>query len=412
MIKEARSMFASIFGGSKQKDIFYENFRLLNDFDNVFTNLNGQSYDDATVRQCIDRIATHAAKLKPKHMRKTNGRLEARESVLNSLLQFRPNAYMNTYDFLYKIVSQLYSNNNAFVYISTDAQGNATGLHPLNFADITLKEHDNQLYCQFNFYNTGRITVLYQNLIHLRRHFNREDFFGESNEKPLKLPLKILHTVKQALENAAKNSTKLRGYIKFLANIPDEDIKSKTDDFAKRYLDSTTSSGIGAVDNKSEFHQLTSDIKTADNEQMKFCREDIYNYFGVSEKIIKGNYTEAEFIAFFESVIEPIAIQLHLEFTAKLFTERERGHGNEIIFEANRLQCASLRAKLSMCQALSPQGMISINEVREVFGWAGIEGGDIRQVSLNYVNADKQDKYQLGESEKPKKEGEETEQDI
>src|SRR5690606_18174778 len=59
----------------------------------------------------------------------------------------------------------------------------------------------------------------------------------------------------------------------------------------------------------------------------------------------------------------------------KLFTDRERGFGNEIIFEANRLQYASVSTKLALV-ALVDRGAMTPNEWREVFNLAPIDGGD------------------------------------
>ena len=206
-------------------------------------------------------------------------------------------------------------------------------------------------------------------------------------------------TCKQGLENAIKNSTKIRGVLKFLSNLSPNDIEKEHKKFTDNYLNITNSSGIAAIDTKMEFQQLTSDIQTADHEHLKFIQEEIYKYFGVSEKILKADYTEDEWNAFYESVIEPIATQLSLEFTSKLFTEREKGHGNEIIFTSNRLQYASDSTKYKMIKDLMPLGIFSVNEAREILDMEPVENGDKRQVSLNYVDANKQNQYQLGEKE-------------
>jgi hypothetical protein len=40
--------------------------------------------------------------------------------------------------------------------------------------------------------------------------------------------------------------------------------------------------------------------------------------------------------------------------------------------------------------------LISINEAREIFNLVPVDGGEKRLVSLNYVDADKQNEYQVG----------------
>jgi len=403
-----RSMFSTIFNKSENTpdQIPYSQYRMLNSYDNYFCPFDGNAYDDATVRTCIDTIARNAAKLKPSHVRTQSGKSTPADSALDSLLGTRPNEYMTSYDFIYKIVSQLYNYNNAFVYVKTDSKGNILGLYPLNYGDLQLVEAQKQMFCQFNFLQAGQITVPYTSLIHLRKHFNRADFFGESNERPLKSPLNILNSVKQGLENLVKNSTKLRGWVSVNGNVRPEEIDATSADFSNKFLSTANGTGVAVLDKKYEYHQLTSDIQTADHTQMGFARDDIYRYFGLSESIIKSTYTETEWTAFYQSVIEPLAIQLSQEFTAKLFTEREKGYGNEVKFTTNRLDYASTQSKVAIIQALLPQGIITINESREIFGFGAVDDGDKRQVSLNFVNADKQDKYQLGEDPGGEKEDE------
>lgn len=89
-----------------------------------------------------------------------------------------------------------------------------------------------------------------------------------------------------------------------------------------------------------------------------------------------GNYTEDQWNAFYESTIEPLAVQMSLEFTCKLFTDREIGHGNEIVFEANRLQYASVRTKLGLVQ-LVDRGIMTPNQLAEVFNLPPVPGGDV-----------------------------------
>ena len=411
------SMFQSIFGKGEisagQDAVNAQQMRMLNGYENVFTPWRGKAYDDAVVRSCVDAIARHAAKMKLKHIRRgADGRVMETKSNLDFLLSTRPNEYMSSYDFLYKLTSQYMAFNNAFVYIRLDnSTGKVIGLYPLDYDSVELVKKGGGRFLRFNFLGAGIIAVPYSEVIHLRRHFNRSEFYGESSERPLSPTLSIMETVKQGLVNAVKNSGKLRGILKYNAKIRPEDMKKQTQAFVDSFLSSEQSSGgVGAVDNSMDYTALQTDIKTTDYEQMKFIREDIYRYFGISENIVQSKYTEAEFTAFYESILEPLAVQLSLEFTSKIFTEREKAHGNEILFLTDRLQYASLQSKTAMAKQLLPAGIITLNEARELFGYAGVEGGDKRQVSLNFVDADKQNDYQgVGDNKKSKKGGDDDE---
>ena len=370
-------------------------WRALNDFMPVFTPFGGELYDSDVVRTCIDAIARNAAKLKPRHVRIMAGEILKGSAALDYLLQTRPNPYMSAYDMIYKVVSQLYSNNNAFIYIHVE-NGYVTGLYPLNFSSVELVEYQGELYGKFTFGTGFQMTVPYTSLIHLRRHFNRDDIFGESNQ-PFKPTLSLIQTINQGIVNAIKSSARLRGWLKYNMVLQPDDLKANRDKFVADYLSVSNDGGIGALDTKADFTPANVESKMADDKQMAIVRENAYRYFGVNEKIVQSNYTEDEWAAFYESVLEPIAIQLSLEMTDKMFTPRERGHGNAIVVEANRLQYASARTKISVVNTLTPLGLLTVNEGREVFNLAPVPDGDKRLVSLNYVDAAKANKYQLGE---------------
>jgi len=398
---ELRNMFSTVFGGKKSPDnVTY--YKMLNDYVPFFSTFDGELYDSDVVRTCVDAIARNAAKLKAKHVRRVGGEITKLSSNTEWFLQVRPNSYMNAYDFFYKVVSQLYSNNNAFIYIHTE-MGVITGFYPLNFSFIEPVEYAGELYCKFTFATGYKMTVPYTDLIHLRRHFNRDDIFGESGHKVFKPTLDLLQTINQGISNAIKSSARLRGWLKFTSTLRPEDLKAQRDQFVADYLNISNDGGIGATDAKFDFNPVEVNAQMADDKQMAIARENAYRYFGVNEKIIQANYNENEWNAFYESVIEPIAIQLSLEFTAKVFTDRELGFGNEIVFEANRLQYASATTKINLIKELGPLGLLTINEGREIFNMPPVEGGDKRLQTLNVVDADKANKYQVGDDDGNKK---------
>lgn len=392
---EIRNMFQAIFGGKQSpQNVTY--FKTLNDYVPFFSAFDGNLYDSDIVRTCIDAIARHAGKLKAKHIRRVDGEIIQTNSNIEWLLQVRPNEYMNGYDFIYKIVSQLYSNNNAFVYIRVDGN-KITGFYPINFSTVELVEFQGELYCRFLFKTGYQMTVPYTDLIHLRRHFNREDIFGEDGRKPFKPTLDLINTINQGISNAIKSSARIRGWLKFNQVMRPEDLKEARDKFVADYLSISNDGGIAAVDTKGDFTPAKLEPVLADDKQMTVTRENAYRYFGVNDKIIQGNYNEDEFNAFYSSVLEPIAIQLSLEFTAKIFTNKELGFGNEIIFNANRLTFASNNTKVNMARYILPYGILTVNEMREIFELEPVEDGDKRLITLNVVDAAKQNQYQVGD---------------
>ena len=132
---------------------------------------------------------------------------------------------------------------------------------------------------------------------------------------------------------------------------------------------------------------------------MDFVRAEIYRYFGLNDDIIKSKFDATAWASFWENVLEPLAVQFSQEFTNKIFTDKEKALGNEIIFTEDKLQYASLQDKIKLVQALQPAGFISVNEGRELFGWCPVADGDTRMVSLNNVKAEDMSQYQLGKNQ-------------
>ena len=81
------------------------------------------------------------------------------------------------------------------------------------------------------------------------------------------------------------------------------------------------------------------------------------------------------------------------EFTRKILTRTEQYYGNEIIFEANRLANASNSTKVTICKEL--KHLFTINEQREIWNRGPVPGGDKLLQSLNDVNSEIADEYQL-----------------
>ena len=394
---ERRNLLQKIFGAIRDR-VTLSRLQMLSGYTPVFTPWSGKPYEADVVRSAVDAIARNAAKLKAKHIRRVDGQIIPVGGQIERLLQVRPNPNMNAYDFLYKLITTLMIDNNAFAYPVWDGL-NLVAIWPINCTMAEFLEDDSgTIYVRFYFAGNQQVVLPYSEVIHLRRHFYKNDMVGETNN-PINAPLEAIHTTNEGLAQAVKSSAYLRGILKYTGILKEDDIKIHRDRFIQEYMTMQNSGGIAALDSKADYQELKNDPKIINAAQMKELRDTIYRYFGVNENIVTGKYNEDEWNAFYESTIEALAVQMSLEFTSKLFTERERGFGNEIIFEANRLQYASVKTKIAMVEQMVPMGLLTINEAREIFNLAPVEDGDKRLVSLNYVQADKQNLYQLGEDD-------------
>ena len=387
-------LFDMIFGRENEKQKAVE-LRLLNDYRAVFSRFGGDIYDTAMIRTCIDTIARNAAKLSPKHIRSSARGFETLNKTIQRLVSEQPNEIDNAYSFYYKIVSQLMLYNNAYVYIARDPNGLPIGLYPILPEKTKLLEYNGDIYVEFNF-SAGKhyIASLRDDVILLKRFYCQGDILGDNQDAIVKA-MSFRHVMQEGIINAIKTTANLKGYLKTTKTmLKPEDVKRTRDQFVSDFINNSDGTGIAGLDATTDFQPLKMDPVTASDGQVEYINAEIKNYFGLCDEIIQSKYTEDEWNAFYESVLEPIAVQMSLEFSNKLFTLRERQFGNKIIFESNRLQYASNTTKVQIARYLN--NYLTMNEIREIFNLAPIEGGDKILQDLNHINADIADDYQGG----------------
>ena len=374
-----------------------ERAELLSSSTSVFTPWSGGAYDNDVYRAAVDAIARNAAKLKGTHIIKYADRKEQpKNSKINRLLQVQPNPYMSAFDMLYKMVTHYFLYNNAFAYLQKDEKGQLEGIYPLRALHVDfLADPNNELYCKFLFANSREVILPYVDIIHLRRNFNNNDLLGDPNTA-LSPALELAHTQNEGYMNGIKSSANIRGILKFTQIMAPEKLKEEKERFIKDYLSIANDGGIVATDQKMEYVPIDITPAIIDEKQIQAIKTKIYDYLGVSEAIVNSSYTEDEWAAFYESTLEPIAVQMSLEFTRKLFNEREQAFGNTIIFESGRLQFSSNKTKIRLIAQLVPYGLLTINQALEILNLPGVKDGDKRLQTLNVVDALKANQYQLG----------------
>ena len=394
------------------KDIFkrkkkvgsVDSYKVVNDLKLPFVPFGDNISNSDVVRICVDRIASQCAKLKGRYLKVGDDGVQTEKSgPVAFLLKYKPNPLMTPYQFLYKSVSLLMLNDNAFIYPMYDRSTyNLIGLYPLN--PMTVEPIEDSLgdyYLKFYFGDGTSYILPYENVIHLRRFYTNNSFFGGdsstgSHEALLKT-LKINDSLLQGVEAGMMSSFQIKGLLKINGMLKESDKQKQIDEFNRALSKANeTESAIVPVDSKADYTPLSVDPKLVDDKTLDFLQSKILDYFGVSKAIFANSYNETEFNAFYESTIEPIAIQLSEAFSNGLLTQNELERGEEILFFSERLQYASWTTKVGAIEKLMGLGIMSLNESRALLGLEPIENGNKRLQSLNYVDADKANQYQVG----------------
>ena len=387
---EIRSLFKNIFGSDKSTTAppKSETLELIEGHKATFTPYRGDFHNDPDVLACVDAIARNGAKMHPKHIRNYFSKEEGREKLENvkgnlyKTLAKQPNEVQNAYKFYYQVITNLELYNNAFIYMKRDENLKIEALYPLDFNEVKLYEFEGKIFVQFRFGRSKTRFVPYSECLHLTKGTSEDGLFGGST-KPLLKVLEIKHVLDEGLVNAIQTTLAIKGIVKSTkAMLKPDDVKKMRDQFVEDFI-KKNKGGIGGLDATTDFTPINVNPTTASEGTVKKIDDKILAYFGVSENIIYSNYTEDEWNAFYESVLEPIGLQMSLEFSNKLFTPTEKAFGNEILFESNRLQYASNKTKIELIRYAS--NILTINEQREVFNLAPIDGGDVFMIDQNHT---------------------------
>ncbi len=288
-----------------------------------------------------------------------------------------PNPYMTGQMFQEKLATQLQLNNNAFAYIVRDGSEMPVAIYPIPATTVeAVYNSSGDLFLRCYLLNGKLVTFPYVDVIHLRQDFNTNDIFGESPQKALEPLMEIINTTDQGIIKAIRNSAVIKWLLKFNTTLRPEDLKKQTAEFTNTFLSIENSGGAASTDAKMDAIQVTPHDYVPNALQMDKTTQRIFSFFGTNEKIIQSRYNEDEWNAYYEAEIEPFALQASGEYSRKLFSRKQRGFGNTIMFESSNLQYASMRTKLALYQVVD-RGAMTPNEWRKILGnLTPVPGGD------------------------------------
>jgi len=357
-------------------------FEMISDRGNGYYAWNGKLYKSDIIRACIRPKSKAVGKLIAKHIRETvnpdsSTSLKVNPDLYMKFLLEEPNPYMTGQLLQEKVTTQLQLNNNAFIYINRDENEYANELYPIPCISAeAIYNSIGELFLKCTMRNGKVVTYPYKDIIHLRQDYNENDVFGESPRDALLPLMEIVNTTDQGIVKAIRNGGIIRWLLKFNSGLRPEDIKKNTQEFTENFLSLDNGGGAAGIDNKCEAQQIDPKDYVPNAAQMDRTILRLYSFFGTNEKIVQSKYTEDDWNSYYESEIEPLALQLSNEYTRKLFSRRERGFGNSILFEASNLQYASMSTKLNLLQMVD-RGALTPNEWRKILGGlAPVDGGD------------------------------------
>lgn len=382
----------------------------LSGFAPMYPQFGTNIYASDTVQQALKCIADEVKKLNPQHIRMNGSDPVPVKSNIQDVLN-EPNLFMTTSEFLEKITYLLLMNYNAFVipvyHIWRDDVTGATrkyyeALFPINPSQVDfIQDATDRLFVKFWFRNGYETTIPYDEVIHIKYNYSINDYMGgneagQPDYRAILETLKINDTLLKGVAKAMQASYTINGIIKYNTMLADDALQKSLDDFNYKLMNNA--SGIIPMDLKSDYTPLEKKTQFVDPATLKFVDEKILRNWGIPAEILDGSYSKEIYEAFYQKSLEPIIISISQAFTKKLFSVGEKARGNRIELYPKELIFMTVQQTLEMIDILAPTGAMFENEKRAALGLRPLpELEGKRYMSLNWINADKADTYQVGD---------------
>lgn len=359
-------------------------FKTLTAYRPAFTTWRGAIYESDLVRAAIDARARHISKLKVE----IHG---AAKPGLQSKLRQGPNQWQTWSQFLYRVSTILDASERSTCIIVPvlDEYLTVTGYFPVLPSKCEVVDFKGEPWLRYNFTHGQTAATPMKDCAVLTKYQYKNDFFGDGNGA-LDETMKLVHIQNEGIEEAVKNSATYR----FMAQVNNftmaDDLAKERKRFTQENLVADAEAGglLLFPNTYQNIQQIKNTPYTVDAAQMELIKTNVSNYFGVNERVMQNLAAGDELDAFFNGAIEPFAIQFSEAMTKAIFTERERAQGSYLIANANRLQYMSTTAKVQMAKELLDRGVMTINEARELFNYADMEGGDVAPIRGEYKATD------------------------
>lgn len=378
----------------------------------IYTQFGTNIYASDVVQQALKCIVDEMKKLNPTHVRyKDNDPVPIKGNVQDVLDS--PNQLMTTSEFLEKIVWLLLLNYNAFViptyYTWVDPKTGAErryydSLYPINPTQVDfIEDATGRLFVKFWFWNGETTTIKYDNVIHIKYNYSINEYMGgnelgQPDHTALLGTLELNNTLLQGIAKAMKSSYAVNGIVKYNTVMDDGKTEAALKSLETKLQNNE--SGFLPLDLKAEFTPLEKNISLVDEPTLKFIDEKILRNWGVPLPILMGDYTKQQYNAFYQKTLEPLIIAISQAFTKKMFTSRERAFRNKIELYPKDLIFMTVEQTIEMVTLLSNTGAMYENEKRVAFGLRPLpELEGKRFTSLNWIDANAANAYQVGKNE-------------
>lgn len=308
---------------------------------------------------------------------------------LYNIIKYKPNNYQSRSTFIEKIMMDILTNGNSYVFIERNGAGKVTQLLPLNFDDVTITTKDGYL-----FYETKNGFFDSSDILHFKT-LSQDGIVGLSPIDQCKNAIGWGMAVEEFGNTFFKNGAKLSGVLQ-----TDRALSETAIDRLRNSFNNVYSSLSGANQTAILEEGLTFKPVSINPDQAQFLSsrtfsiEEVGRIFRVAPHLLydlsKSSFNNVEMQSqeFLTFSLLPYLVKIEQEMNLKLFTSNELGK-TFIEFNVNGLLRGNVKDRSDYYRTMINIGAMSINEVRRKENMNKIEDGDKHFMQMNMTTIEK-----------------------
>lgn len=372
-------IFENIFKKKNQNKEVKGYFEMLDGYTPVYTTYDGGVYEMELTRACIHTFANHVSKLSPD----ISG---ADLLKIKSLLDNKPNPWMTSAQFLYKVATIYEAQNTCFVVPILNELEDLIGYYPANprCVEIVNVAGESEPWVRYTFRSGERAAIELSRCGIISKFLYNSDIKGEDNSA-LDPTLKLLDMQNQGIREGIKNNSSFRFMAQSSNFTNNKDLTTERKKFSEANFSGESNGMLLFPNTYTNIKQIDSHPRVVDAQQMNIVQDRVYTYFGTNDDILQNKAVGDKWSAYYEGKIEPFAIQLSQAMTSMTYSTVQISRGNSIMWSSNRLQYMTNSEKANMIATLFDRGLLSLNMGMDILNLPHVENGDKFYIRRDYV---------------------------
>lgn len=372
-------------------------------------NGNVEVFLNDVVNACIMFNAREMSKLQIRHVKVKDGLVIPVNDKLQLSLN-EPSVFMTQSDLISRMNYQYYTKANCFVYpmYKTEPDEENPGALKKDIEEYFVLDYESAEIgkdeagtpaIKFTFIDGTEIILKYKDVIHWKRDPGAHPVFGgdkdgKSDYRSVSQAVEVQDQLMKSIINGVSVAYNKAGIVKYNTVTDEKKMATKIKEFESRLKEGD--SALLGIDLKYDFIPLQNSLSLVDKDLLAFLDEKICRQMDCSIVMLSGDFTPAQHYANFQKNTEPKINALNQCFTKTLFTKNQKTRGHQINFYYDKTLFMDIKEINELVKNAGDRGALTDNQILGLYGLPPYAKGNVRKQSLNYINAEIADEYQLG----------------